>query len=322
MRLYELAYFINEKCIFIPGILSKDMPDNLPKFHDEECLTMSFDVKKALPPNIVCRIIVQRNNEILNEDFLWRKGAVLKPETINATALIKEEERRIVVDVKGNDRTEYLSELREILKNIFEDYKGINPDLRYKILVSEELKKRLPDNVDLMRSEKDIIADLKLGRDAVEPHTLTTINLSITNYNYNILNNNSVVNIDNRKQEFHYGVIQLGKELHSLANELRNMGKDNEANIIDEHVETMDEIQETIETSGEEEFEIALMKRKSLLKSFNAFYIWAKDKADEVAELIPENPKDTIIKSVDNVSRIQTIYTIASTLLKIWQNFR
>jgi len=141
MRIYELAFFRSENRdrIFIPGILPMDMPNNLPEFEEDD-LTMNFEVKKALPPNIVCRVIVQRNEEILDERLLWRKGAVLKPKDMDATALIQEDGLRIVVDVKGKDKTAYIPKLRETLEKIFEDYKSIKPDLKYKILLSDEVK--------------------------------------------------------------------------------------------------------------------------------------------------------------------------------------
>ena len=83
MRIYELAYFksSNTNHIVIPGLLPNDMPDNLPPFPEEDCLTMKFEVTKALPPNVVCRVIVQRKDDILDDELLWRKGVVLEPAT-------------------------------------------------------------------------------------------------------------------------------------------------------------------------------------------------------------------------------------------------
>ena len=142
MKLYELAFFENTDNIFIPGILPIDMPDGLPAFDDaKDRLTMSFVVEKALPPSITARIIVQRSDEIFDEKLLWRKGAVLKYKNSDTVALIIEENRSITVSVKGTEKTAYIASLRETIKGIFDDYKGINPDLIYEVLIPEEYAK-------------------------------------------------------------------------------------------------------------------------------------------------------------------------------------
>jgi len=104
-----LAFFEDTDNIFIPGILPKDRPDGLPTFDDaKDRLTMSFVVDKALPPSITTRIIVQRSDEIFDENLLWRKGAVLKCKgRSETTALITEESRSINIRVvrRGDKRT-------------------------------------------------------------------------------------------------------------------------------------------------------------------------------------------------------------------------
>jgi GTPase SAR1 family protein len=145
MKVYELAFFKDKHTdnIFIPGILPIDIPDGLPTFDDaSDRLTMSFVVEKALPPNIVTRVIVQRNElgEIFNENLLWRKGAALKYHDGNAAALVVEDARSVTVRVKGVDRTAYIASLRETIKGIFESYQVIKPDLSYEVLIPEEAK--------------------------------------------------------------------------------------------------------------------------------------------------------------------------------------
>ena len=137
MKEYELAFFRSVDCIFIPGILPIDEPDDLPLFNNiNERLTMSFVVEKVLPPNICTRVIVHRNEfgEIFNENLLWRKGVVLKSNRYNATALVLETGRSITVRVKGEGKTEFLINLRETLRNIFESYKTLYPNLLYEVL--------------------------------------------------------------------------------------------------------------------------------------------------------------------------------------------
>jgi GTPase SAR1 family protein/class 3 adenylate cyclase len=142
MRLYDLAFFKETDLIFIPGILPIDMPDNkMPDFDDvNDRLTMSFDVARVLPPDIVARIIVQRSDDIYDEKLLWRKGAVLRFKDGDAIALVKEETRSITMNVKGKDKTEYIKKLRETIKIIFASYQNIKMVLSYEVLIPEDVR--------------------------------------------------------------------------------------------------------------------------------------------------------------------------------------
>jgi GTPase SAR1 family protein len=141
MKVYELAFFKNNDCIFIPGILPLDIPDKLPELDNaNERLTMCFVVEKVLPPNIASRIIVQRSNDIFDENLLWREGAVLKYRDGDAVAFVFEDVRRITVRVTGNDKTAYIASIRETIKAIFDSYQVIKPDLEYEVLIPEEIK--------------------------------------------------------------------------------------------------------------------------------------------------------------------------------------
>jgi nucleoside phosphorylase/GTPase SAR1 family protein len=187
MRVYELAFFRKRASIFLPGILSKDRPDGLPTFNDQESLTMSFAVEKALPPNIVVRIIVQRNEygEIYNEALLWRKGAALKYSEGDATVLIVENGQSIIVRVKGEDKTEYLACLRETIKGIFESYKKIKPDLTYDVLVPPVYEKTGSNNA-IRLLEEEIRGYLQEGRPYFDGLTRKEISLAKTGHNYAI----------------------------------------------------------------------------------------------------------------------------------------
>jgi GTPase SAR1 family protein len=170
MRLYELAFFENNDNIFIPGILLIDRPDEVPAFNDaNDRLTMSFVVDKALPPSIMARIIVQRSQEIFDEKLLWRKGAILKYQNSDTIARIIEENRSITVSVKGTKKTAYIASLRETIKAIFDNYKVIKPDVKYEVLIPENLEKsEFPSQFEkekpLMLSEDVIEGYLKVMR--------------------------------------------------------------------------------------------------------------------------------------------------------------
>jgi len=170
MRVYELAYFKDNTSVFIPGILSPDQPNDLPKFDDDnDRLTMVFSVEKFLPPNIITRVVVQRNEfgEIVNEGLLWRRGAVLKYRKGDAMALIVEDGQNVTVRVKGKDKTKYLTSLRETLKYIFDSYKILKPELKYEVLLPETYKKNKYSDtlkMPLMLLESAIRGCLRAGR--------------------------------------------------------------------------------------------------------------------------------------------------------------
>jgi GTPase SAR1 family protein len=211
MKLYELAFFENTDNIFIPGILPIDRPDGIPAFNDvNDRLTMSFVVEKALPPSIVARIIVQRSEEIFDENLLWRKGAVLKYKGSDTIALIIEESRSITVSVKGTKKTAYIASLRETIKAIFDDYKVIEPDLFYEVLLPEKPEKReLPSQLKkqkpLMLSEGVIKKYLQVMRPYFDVSNIREIPLdetkqaySINIINYGILNTNLPTSVDEK----------------------------------------------------------------------------------------------------------------------------
>ncbi|MCL2064354.1 MAG: hypothetical protein FWG98_08285 [Candidatus Cloacimonetes bacterium] len=168
MKIYELAFFKAHNQIFIPIILPKDEPDELPVFDiPSERLTMSFIVDKSLPPNITSRVIVHRSefNEIYDEKLLWRTGAALKSSKHNAIALIDENGRSITVCVSGSGKTKYLGELRETLHNVFDSYKAINPKLWYEVLLPETLQ------TDVIRKFNEKDKPIMLLEEDIKVHT-------------------------------------------------------------------------------------------------------------------------------------------------------
>ena len=164
MNVYELAFFKDSQ-IFVPILLPADRPDTFPDFPDDERLTMCFHVEKALPPNVVSRLIVRHNEELGDENEVWRKGAVLRYCSGDAIALAIEDERSIHVRVKGADKTQYISHLRDTLKAIFESYKEMHPDVLYEVLVPEEINVPIPVRREpLLLKGETILAHLRAGR--------------------------------------------------------------------------------------------------------------------------------------------------------------
>jgi len=293
MQLYELAFFKKEdKHVFIPGILPSDQPDDLPTFDEGEGLTISLNVEKALPLNIVSRVIVQRNEhkEIFDEKLLWRKGAVLKYHGSDAaTAVIKEDGLRIVIDVIGEAKTAYISSLHETLRKIFEAYKGISSKFKYKILLPDELKEELhpilpPASTQAQLVPENVIsAHVNKNIPHLEPISQQSVSLSPTaviyNYNitYNIETNTGTIaprHGDSAQTTYNIEirdcVINLQEGLNGIARDLRKHFAD-DADFMEQIATTVEEIQQTVASTTKAELGETL-KKKGLIAKLKEFY--------------------------------------------------
>ncbi|MDR0476206.1 MAG: hypothetical protein LBH43_21390 [Treponema sp.] len=139
MEKYELAYSKDNINITIPHILMEDQPKELPDFPIEESLMIKYVSEQPLPPNNVCRFIVRRHEEIRSDNEVWRYGVVMEYKK-NTTALIYEDDRNIVIKVKGSKKSEYISKLRETMDAILESYKSDKPDLKYRVIKQEQIE--------------------------------------------------------------------------------------------------------------------------------------------------------------------------------------
>ena len=311
MRLYELAFFNDANRIFIPGILSEDMADGLQTFDNaDDRLTMIFNVDKVLPPNIVARVIVRRSEfgEIFNEGLLWSKGAALKYRDGDATALIVEDMRSVTVRVKGLDKTAYIASLRETLKDIFESYKAIKPDLLYEVLVpqSQEYKKNeLPvpreKEAPLMLKEEVISGCIRAARQYFDAPNQRDIPLDRTEQAYAIhnhlnvffgtvenvtmQNNNSLTNDLSAHTTISFEikdcVINLQSELNSLARDLRDENFSDDAKYMEKIAAAFEEAQKTIDITPEAAVAETL-KKKGLVSTIKGFYDEITDENSEL----------------------------------------
>ncbi len=152
MKYYELAYEIEaEKRLIIPHLLKEDRPAKIPDFPVGESLMLRYKAEQPLPPNTISRFIIRHNQEIRQEIrqekkiyFGWRYGAVLE-DGKGSIAMVRENDRTISVSVKGKDKTNYISLLRETLNDIFSSYKSQKPELHYKI----DRFGQIPDEIDI-----------------------------------------------------------------------------------------------------------------------------------------------------------------------------
>lgn len=318
MRVYELAFFKDSSHVFIPGILTLDRPDKLPTFDDvNDRLTMVLSVEKALPPNIVARVIVQRSEfgEIFDERLLWRKGAVLKYSLGVATALVVEDERSVTVRVKGTDKTAYIASLRGTLKDVFESYKAIKPDLLYEVLVPEE--KRIAtlygNEISLMLPEEVISGHLQMSRPFFDAQNKRDIPLNKTGMHYEIVNFGNIF-IDSDDYSTHTSieirdcVINFQGELNALAKDFRSKSFDVDADYVEDIVNTVEESQRVVSNTSAAELESVLTK-KGLASKLLGFY---NELTDEHSELYKKT-----IKLRNGSRKLQNIMKVYNELAKL-----
>jgi GTPase SAR1 family protein len=320
MRIYELAFYKDNNRIFIPGILPIDMPDELPTFDDvNERLTMSFVVVKALPPNIIARVIVQRSEfgEIFDERLLWRKGAVLKYQDGEATAHIVEEGLNVIVRVKGADKTAYIASLRETLKGIFESYKAIKPDLLYEVLIPEETKKSdftfdvKERHEALMLPEKTIGVHTEKQMPYLDPITERLFSLLETALAYRVPNVTNIINVP-INIEIQNTVIKLKDRLADLADDLREDDYVEDADYVEDVVEAVEKVRQIIDSTPSADVEEVLKKKKGLVSRIKGFL---NDLIDENSELYKNTAK--LRKGAKGVQSILGVYNDFAKLIPV-----
>jgi len=172
MKIYQLAFFKDENPnkIFVPLLLPVDRTDekNIPIFPLGERLRMVYTANQALPPYTVARLAVQHSKEY-NFKKSWRFGALLRWE--GTDALVEESERSVTVSVKGKRQTDYISQLRDTLNGIFDDYANNRPELKYEVLIPDEWKDSMDrrlltpmDSNKLLQPDYQIIGNASAGQ--------------------------------------------------------------------------------------------------------------------------------------------------------------
>lgn len=264
MKKYELAYSKEAAgAITIPFLLREDQPENLPHFPIEESLLIQYVTEQPLPPNTVSRLIVRHNEEIRSNREVWRYGVVLKfgHDTV---ALVKEDDRKIIIKAKGSHKSEYIAVLRSTMNDIFSSYKGNRPELQYKIIASEPVISTPyePDeNKALMLSDETIRSYIANGRPSYYyPQANMDIPLERTANIYNITAANATFgqnsHINSTTFNFSNCNLTLQGDLRSLAGSLAGCGHMEEAAVLEsaisglEHIEDMEDKKEIIKSGG------------------------------------------------------------------------
>ncbi|NOQ28062.1 MAG: hypothetical protein GQ564_22090 [Bacteroidales bacterium] len=235
MKHYELAFETDKKkCLIIPHLLNEDRPVDLPDFPVGDSLMLRYAAEQALPSNTISRFIVRHNEEIKKENkkyIVWRYGVVLE-DGKGSEALVREDDRTISVSVKGKDKTNYISTLRETLNDIFNTYISEKPELQYKIVRFGEI----PDTNELWLPDRKIKNLYGKDKPYYDDETDQDISMGgvVTTYNINAPNTTIVGHdIDNSTHNtFNFKDCNIGLQgnLNELAQKLTESGNSEDAN--------------------------------------------------------------------------------------------
>lgn len=185
---YELAFETTKgENLIIPHLLHEDRPLVLPIFPLGESLMLRYKSEQPLPPDTISRFIVRHNQEIKIENnnyLVWRFGVVLEDKNGNI-ALIREDDRTISVSVKGNDKTKYISKLRDTLNNIYNSYKSKKPELQYRIERFGKLEE-VSENETFWLEDKKIFNHFLRNKSYYDDETNKVIPMKLVVNNYKI----------------------------------------------------------------------------------------------------------------------------------------
>ncbi len=125
MQEFELCFMLNECNYVVPQLL----PTTAQDFKVEGALLrFMIHFPEFLPDSIFPRLMVKLHTFIRGQER-WRTGMVLhKPNVFNALARVRwdKEDRKILVDVCGEERRRFLSFIRETVKEIVADFTNLN----------------------------------------------------------------------------------------------------------------------------------------------------------------------------------------------------
>lgn len=254
---YELAFETAAgKVLIIPHLLNADQPAILPEFDPASSLKMKYEADRPLPPNTISRFIVRHNEQIKSENgksFIWKSGVILE-DGKGSIALVREVDRRISISVKGSDKTNFISRIRETLNNIFESYKSQRPELSYKVI--DETQARLRE---LWLPEPEIAALEKRNKPYYDYHTDANIPLRQTVVQYNITETHYHITMSggeigviggdgkiDRSTTFNFQNcnIELQGNLNDLARRLEKQGNTEDADELKETAEILNEVKD------------------------------------------------------------------------------
>ncbi len=289
MKKYELAYEAKEDDILIiPRLLKEDQPVNLPKFLIGKSLMARYKADQPLMSDTISRFIVKHNQEITihsGKYQVWRYGVILNNNS--SIALVREEDdRTITVSVKGANKTEYLSTLRETLNGIFESYKSKKPELQYRVERFGNIPIELEKQAPLWLADHKILNHALDNIPYYDDSTRQSINLNNTVNNYNVTAQTFLSGTGNQylDQSIHNTFnfrecnINLQGDLNDLARHL----------LKNEYVEVANELKEVAMLLAETEecLKPEEVKKKGILRSLQLFAERLSDEESSLSKTI------------------------------------
>lgn len=251
MKHFELAYETQgSEALVISHLLPKDRPEQLPEFPLGEGLMLKYVAETPLPPHTISRFIVRHHKLIQSVDGkqqVWREGVVLIDG--DNQALIREDDRTISIAVKGPNKTEFISRLRDSMDDIFNSYKSDKPELLYRI----EMHGRIDD--PLWLTDEKITNHVNAERPYFEDVTQQDIDLRPTCKQFNINARNFVLNgnIQDNSQTINIKELSavMQSDLSELAQYLKEDGKENEAKALENTAKALEQADpEQLKTNG------------------------------------------------------------------------
>ncbi len=116
MKKFKLCFELDENNILIPDLLDVEEPEFDFDYNSSLKFVLEYDF---FPKSIMPRFIVNMKDDI-KEKLRWRTGVVLEDTTLNCIAVIKADknEKRIFIDVIGEQKKEYFSIIRKVFRTI------------------------------------------------------------------------------------------------------------------------------------------------------------------------------------------------------------
>ncbi len=148
MQEFELCFQLDGGQYIVPQLLPVQEPDF--KFQRTK-LHFEIYFPEFLPDSIFSRLMVKLHT-FIKDELRWRSGMILeKLNVFNATARIRadKEDKKIRIDVYGEEPRRFLSFIRETLKEIYKDFTNLN----------FEEKVPIPDSNEFMQYEDLVTAE-------------------------------------------------------------------------------------------------------------------------------------------------------------------
>lgn len=127
MKQFEILFQIDEFHYLIPGLLAEE--ENTYQFDEGEAsLSFIIEYNDFLPTAIIPRLMVKMHKYIYNNQ-MWKTGMVLEEKLLFnsiANIVLDKESRKILIEIKGDRNRDFLTVIRETIKEINASYQDLD----------------------------------------------------------------------------------------------------------------------------------------------------------------------------------------------------